>query len=201
MMLEKSKCAEARRQQVLDAAKTCFREHGFHSAGMALIAKTSGMSVGHIYHYFDNKEALIEAIVAADEAETAARLESFRLSDDVFQTMIDQVDHGLARSMDSSNSALLMEVLAEAGRNERIAQIVEASDKTLQKQLQTLVATAWQSLHPDRVKPSCDHFAAQATLIAAIFDGLRIRSIRHPHLDREAVVNLLRPVLKRILEG
>ena len=57
---------ERRRRQVLDAAQALFKQHGFHSTSMAQIAAEAGMSVGHIYRYFDNKEAVITAIVAQD---------------------------------------------------------------------------------------------------------------------------------------
>ena len=52
-----------RRDQVLTAAAARFQDRGFHGASMSEIAVASGMSVGHIYHYFQNKEAIIEAIV------------------------------------------------------------------------------------------------------------------------------------------
>jgi AcrR family transcriptional regulator len=42
---------------------------GFHGASMADIAKAAGLSVGQIYRYFENKEAIIAAIVAQDLAE------------------------------------------------------------------------------------------------------------------------------------
>jgi AcrR family transcriptional regulator len=65
--------AAQRRHQVLDAAAICFRNHGFHGASMAQISKTAGMSPGHIYHYFDNKEAIIAAIVERDMEEMIVR--------------------------------------------------------------------------------------------------------------------------------
>ena len=43
-------------RSILDAAKKCFIEHGFHAASMANIAETAGMSPGLIYRYFENKE-------------------------------------------------------------------------------------------------------------------------------------------------
>ena len=54
--------AQARREQVLCAAADCFRRKGYHGAGMAEISRTAGMSAGHIYNYFESKEAIIESI-------------------------------------------------------------------------------------------------------------------------------------------
>jgi len=121
----KNKCDEsragARRQQILDAAGRCFREHGFHSASMQLIARTAGMSGGHTYHYFENKEAIIAAIVAADDGVTRSRFEGFRREPNVSAAMVEQADKGLDRCLDIDRSALLMEIAAESGRNHRIA--------------------------------------------------------------------------------
>lgn len=201
----KPKCdetrAEIRRQQVLDAASQCFREHGFHNAGMQLIARTAGMSVGHIYHYFENKEAIIAAIVAADEAITRSRFEGFRRESDVFRAMIDQADKGLDRCLDAGKSALLMEIVAESGRNPGVAAIVQASDRALCQQLEELMDMVREERHPGQPLTDTRARAAQAALIASVFDGLRVRAIRNPDLDRDAVLQLLRPVLQRILEG
>ncbi|MHC1763220.1 MAG: TetR/AcrR family transcriptional regulator [Verrucomicrobiia bacterium] len=40
------------RDKVLHAARTCFIQHGFHSTGMAEVAKACGMSVGNTERYF-----------------------------------------------------------------------------------------------------------------------------------------------------
>jgi len=50
---------DARRAQIRAAAGECFRQHGFHGTSIAQISKRAGMSTGHIYHYFENKEAII----------------------------------------------------------------------------------------------------------------------------------------------
>ena len=55
--------ARERREQILDAASVCFARERFHGASIAQISKLSGMSPGHIYHFFDNKEAIVSGIV------------------------------------------------------------------------------------------------------------------------------------------
>ncbi len=55
---------EQRRQQILDAAVTCFSERGFHEATLADICEQAGLSRGAVYHYFKSKEEIIEGIRA-----------------------------------------------------------------------------------------------------------------------------------------
>lgn len=189
---------EARRQQILEAAEQCFREHGFHSASMQRIARTAGMSVGHIYHYFENKEAVIAAIVAADEAVTQCRFDGFRREADVFTAMVERADRGLDRSLDTGRGALLMEILAESGRNEGIAELVRESERHLMSGLDDLLQRVEQEkgLSLDERER-----AARAAMVAAVFDGLRVRALRNPELDRDALLDVLRPVLSCILAG
>src|ERR1051325_11615464 len=48
-----------RRTQILEAAIVCFAKHGFHQASMHDISAEAGISVGLIYRYYANKEAVI----------------------------------------------------------------------------------------------------------------------------------------------
>ena len=87
--------AEARRQQILCAAAQCFREHGFHGASIAQISKSAGMSAGHIYHYFDNKEAIIAAIVAQDLEGLLKLSAELRAAGDIGQALIERAAEGV----------------------------------------------------------------------------------------------------------
>src|SRR3982751_253329 len=51
-----------RRCQILDAALVCFAKRGFHQASMHDISAEADISVGLIYRYFENKEAVISAM-------------------------------------------------------------------------------------------------------------------------------------------
>ena len=48
-----------RQREILRAASEEFRERGFHATGMRDIARRLGMTVGNLYYYFRNKEALL----------------------------------------------------------------------------------------------------------------------------------------------
>ncbi len=47
---------------ILKATLALVSEHGFHGTSMSMIAKAAGVSAGIIYHYFDNKDALMIAL-------------------------------------------------------------------------------------------------------------------------------------------
>lgn len=194
--------AEVRRHQVLEAAAQCFKEKGFHNASMQLIARTAGMSVGHIYHYFANKEAIIEAIVAADEALTQQQFSRFLQEALVAEAMVQHADEGFDRCVDQDKSALLMEILSESVRNPVVRQIVQQSDDGLRQQMQGLLDRVHEELRPGQAINPVQR-SVQITLLCSLFDGLRVRSIRCAQLaeEREAIVAMLRPIIRHILAG
>src|SRR5215813_11679484 len=56
---------DARRQQILTAARRCFTRNGFQATSMQDIFAESGMSAGAVYSHFTGKDEIITAI--ADE--------------------------------------------------------------------------------------------------------------------------------------
>ena len=52
----------ARRQQILDAARTCFLRSGFHQTSMQDVKDEAGLSIGAVYRYFPSKTELITAL-------------------------------------------------------------------------------------------------------------------------------------------
>lgn len=51
------------RERILDAATQVLMERGFHGATVARIAAVAELSAGNIYRYFQNKEALYDAVI------------------------------------------------------------------------------------------------------------------------------------------
>ncbi|GCE11328.1 TetR/AcrR family transcriptional regulator [Tengunoibacter tsumagoiensis] len=62
-MARTPKIVEDRREQILDAALRVFAHKGFHRATNKDIAREAGITAGLIYHYFDNKEAVLTSLV------------------------------------------------------------------------------------------------------------------------------------------
>jgi AcrR family transcriptional regulator len=63
-----------RRRAILDAALACFQERGFAATSMEEIRARSRASVGSIYHHFEGKEQLAEALYLDGLAEYQAGL-------------------------------------------------------------------------------------------------------------------------------
>ena len=61
----KQKTNELRRKHILEAAIVVFERHGFRGATIKLIAAEAGVSDGTIYNVFENKEAILFAVLDA----------------------------------------------------------------------------------------------------------------------------------------
>ncbi len=188
--------ADVRRSQIRTAAADCFRQHGFHGTSIAQISKTAGMSTGHIYHYFENKEAIIADIVAQDLERLLTLTAELRAASDVKAAMIERAVEGVQDNLDPGSAALQLEIVAEAARNPHIAGIVHAADKQCRDSLaETIRATRLAAGHEDNAAT----LAGMVEAISAMFEGLRIRAIRNPDIDRDVVVRVFRRMVSDLL--
>lgn len=188
----------ARRRQILDAAEECFRDKGFHGASIADISAVAGVSAGHIYYYFKNKEEIITAIA---EAELDALLEihdAVRLENNVVEAIVARSGDIALHYADPENSRLRLEILAESARNPCISARVRVLDRRARE-------SAYQSLRLINAGLAGEvleaRIAAQYELISAILFGIAARAVRgievdHALLKRE-VMEAVRHVLER----
>ncbi len=65
---------QATREAILQAAEKVFSERGIAAARMEEIALQAGVAVGTIYNYFDDRDALLQAVLQASAAELSERL-------------------------------------------------------------------------------------------------------------------------------
>jgi AcrR family transcriptional regulator len=188
--------AEARRTQIRAAAAECFRQHGFHGTSIAQISKAAGMSTGHIYHYFENKEAIIADIVAQDLDRLLTLTAELRSASDVKSAMVERAVEGVEGNLDPGMAGLQLEIVAEAARNPRVADIVRAADRQCRDSLRETIRTLRQAAgHRD----SAANLAGMTEALAAMFEGLQIRTIRNPELDQDAVVRTFRRMIHDLL--
>src|SRR5271154_2755041 len=65
---------EARREQILEAARACLQEHGLEAVSMEMIVARSGLSTGAVYGYFKGKDQIINAVITEGTAEMSESL-------------------------------------------------------------------------------------------------------------------------------
>ena len=189
--------AAARRQQILAAAAQCFREHGFHGASIAQISKIAGMSAGHIYHYFENKEAIIGAIVAQDLETLLTLTAELRAACNVRDALIERAAEGVLDQLDPDGAALKVEIVAEAARNPHVAQIVREADAACRRELMvTIHAIRSAAGHDDTAEATAD----MVEVLASLFEGLLLRTIRNPDLDRGRVAQRIQLAINDLLD-
>lgn len=194
---DRSSRSELRRQQVLDAAAECFRRYGFHGASVAQISKLAGMSAGHIYHFFENKEAIIGAIVEQNVERGLELVARFEAEPDVFGAMVERVDVGLAQKTAPDHVGLWLEVLAEAARNPNVARIVQTADRKMRERLVRLV----ENVRRDRGTGSAVSAEVVTDVVMALFEGLANRKVQHPDSDVGEMTRVLRVAARAILEA
>ncbi|QID19879.1 TetR family transcriptional regulator [Nitrogeniibacter mangrovi] len=188
--------ADVRREQILAAAEACFRTHGFHGASMSKLCAQAGMSPGHVYHYFESKEAIIEGIVRRKADAILARVEATRNAPNVLDATLERAGEGIADKLDPDFAALELEIVSEACRNPRVARIVRDSDHEVLSNFTELVLGLRRDLGHEDSKETLD---ALVDMIAILFDGITVRGIRHPEMDRERVVALFEKTLRFLI--
>ncbi|MES2533817.1 MAG: TetR/AcrR family transcriptional regulator [Pseudomonadota bacterium] len=194
-----SERGEARRQQVLNAAADCFRDHGFHGTSIQRISLAAGMSPGHIYHYFENKEAIVAAIVRGYLRETMGIMEEIQRTSaqlGLVEAMVAQVAPGLALRSERGRIALVQEILAEASRNEAIGEALRQADHVVRKQMRELL----QEL-PQMRALSTRELEARITVMNTLFDGFSSRTLCDPGLNKAATARIVQGIMRTLLES
>jgi len=188
--------AEAQRERILSAAQRCFIEHGFHAASMADIAVAAQMSAGLMYRYFENKQAIVLAIVERQLEEKRSFIRQLH-SAQAFTTGLAEA-FKLWRAGDPRvmSPALYLEMSAEATRNPQIAAALRRSDALTRAELQAWLASPRSE---GGFGLSQDVAASRALLLRSIVEGLALRAAREPDLDLAPLRSALEDLFARLL--
>lgn len=189
--------ADAQRDRILGAALKCFIEHGFHAASMASIAEAAQMSAGLIYRYFENKHAIVLAIVQRQLEEKRTVIRQLQSSTEFVDGLVEAFDKWCSSEETTMSVALMLEMSAEATRNPRIAEALRESDEVTGAEFRR-----WLTRSPEQGGMGFDEqeAARRALEMRLIVDGLAVRGAREPHIDRAvlraAVENLVNRALR-----
>src|SRR6266480_6302835 len=165
-----------RRSQILDAALVCFAKRGFHQASMHDISAEAGISVGLIYRYFENKEAVISAMADRHKKEISEMLERARKAPTLLESLEILFTAHCCEDAPQVVSAFVVDLYAEASRNQRVADLVRDVLQTAMAGVTDLIArspeaeSAAHGLKPHEL----------AELIFAVSRGMLMRDVLQP---------------------
>jgi len=112
-----------RRAQILDAAIICFARRGFHLTSMHDISAEAGISVGLIYRYFENKEAVISAMADRHKSQIQELLQQAAQAPCLLESL-EILFTAHCCEEPKLQSAFVVDLYAEAARNPEIAALV-----------------------------------------------------------------------------
>ena len=115
---------DARREQILAAARRCFLRDGFHNTSMQDLFAESGLSAGAVYSYFAGKDDVIVAIAEQNMrsvTETINEIAARRPGRPVGEVLADIMDILHARDAREGLGKLTVIVWSEALRNPSLA--------------------------------------------------------------------------------
>src|SRR5437773_4372732 len=105
-----------RRSQILDAALVCFAKRGFHQTSMHDISAEAGISVGLIYRYFENKDAVISAMADRHKKEIQEILERAQQASNLPESLEILFTAPSGETEPQVISEFLVDLFAEASR-------------------------------------------------------------------------------------
>jgi len=129
-----------RRTQILDAAIICFAKRGFHQTSMHDVSAEAGISVGLIYRYFANKEAVIAAMADKHKQEIQQLLERARQAASLFESLEILFTAHCCENSPKVLSAFVVDLYAEASRNPPVADLVRDVLETAMEGVTDLIA-------------------------------------------------------------
>ncbi|WP_244931159.1 TetR family transcriptional regulator [Nocardioides sp. W7] len=124
---------DARRQQIVDAARARFAGHGFARTSMADLVTASGLSTGAIYRYFSSKDEIVTAICEQSSGEVFPT----ELTFESVQGMLERIR---TRAREHDHARLVAQIYAEAALSPPLAVIVEQQLAGLRSAVANLLA-------------------------------------------------------------
>ncbi|WP_220448833.1 TetR/AcrR family transcriptional regulator [Nonomuraea mesophila] len=176
---------EARRRQILDAARRCFIRNGFHATSMQDVLTEAELSAGAVYRYFKSKDDIIAATAAEALAELAS---AFEAEDDARPPDLDNIVDlvlGVERpplSGSQESAQLLVQVWSEALRSPSLGTKLKEVMAEARRVIGGLVVR-----HQQRGLLAADVPAEDvADVLMALVDGFLVRRAVYGHADPAA---------------
>ncbi|WP_145958962.1 TetR/AcrR family transcriptional regulator [Sphingobium sp. SCG-1] len=183
-----------KREDILAAAAHCFARHGFRGASIASICGEAGISPGHLYHYFESKEDIVEAIADTVVDRAAERFAEAASGGSVISTLVSQLEWSLARP-GHFGTLLYFDMLAESGRTAGIARLLHNHHRKLSALLVDLLRHGQRQ---GEVEQSLD-LDVTARMLMSVLEGSKTLALGEARRDGPAYIASFSRLLARFL--
>lgn len=158
------------------------------------ICEEAKMSPGHLYHYFDDKEAIIEGIGEMVLKAAAAHMKTILESQNPLETLFSEFERSRDRN-ERSRLNLLLDLMLEAGRNSKLAAVLQLNSNRIRVLVARFVEQGQtQGQFDTKLDPD-----EAADILIGIVDGARLATIRNPAADTNLRIEYLRRLVVRFL--
>lgn len=172
----------ARRQQIIDAAATCFVRDGFHGTSMQDVIREADLSVGAFYRYFRSKTELIRAIAEQVVSELIEDFDAL-VAVDPPPPLLEVIRAGLQtadKRVDGDQRAkIAIQVWGEAVRDPELGDLVAGIYRQIRSRF---TAIARRARDAGQLEPGTDPEAAGAALFG-LLQGYLLQRLLVGRLD------------------
>jgi AcrR family transcriptional regulator len=185
---------DEKRQEILEVAEACFIRGGFQGTSIAQICATAHISPGHLYHYFDSKEAIIDAIADKGLQKATCHFEAMMQGPNALDAITAQIEV-MKNQPQHAGSILVLDMLAEAGRSPAMAKILQKQSKKICAFIADLLRRGQAGGHIEKTLDA----EVTANLMLCLIDGTKGLLIRNPKANRGKCLEQFKVMLRRFL--
>jgi AcrR family transcriptional regulator len=158
---------QARRRQILDAARRCFARQGLHRTTMQDIFSEADLSAGAVYTYFGGKREIVWAIADEVFGQIRKELSETESVEDAFDRLMVVFDY-----LDAQPDLLpmLLQFWAESMRDPDLMAVIR---RVVDHERKRIAAAAAERADPE----------ATARAVMALFHGLILQRSWYPRMD------------------
>lgn len=185
---------EEKRQEILTATDACYRRKGIAGTSIADICKAAGISPGVLYHYFKSRDEILVASFAGWVNEGAKEFAGLMKNSNPLGALTAVIEQAKDRNL-RVEYLVLLEFAAEAGRSKKAGKVLQDSTRRMRGVITDFVQQGQRSGFVDRnINPD-----AAAAILFALFDGIRMMTVRDPEIELAEVLDQLQVMLGRYL--
>ena len=184
----------ARRQQIIDAAYRCFARKGFHQTTMREIYTEADLSPGAVYHYFDSKDAIIQASFEFDYERSLTLFEAAIVRDDPLNALYELIDfffQGLEGAALLNAPRVNVQGWGEALVNPALLKTIR---QVLDRYLEALTQIIQKAQTAGQIDPSLDPQSVGRMLLS-LYYGFELQLALYEQVEREPYIRAIQALL------